>query len=160
MTIKKTVRTAEYFNLLTEVPTQFKVKYIEDMERQDFHILRHAGLIEKVPDAMGKECVWTLTDDAEEALDSMDESVAADVPELSKQQIRFIEKHEEFFGETLSDVDTDDGFLSRDVDIGGRTPEGMMRYGLFHKIEQKDGHPTVWGLTDLGEQIVEMEVGE
>lgn len=159
-TLKQTVRAAEYYNLLTELPTRFKVKHIDEMKRKDFHILRHADLIEEIPDAMGKEKVWTVSETAETLCEQMDAESAENIPRLSQKQIRFIEKHEEVFTQSLQSVDAEDGFLASDVDIDGRTPEGMVRYNLFQKEEQRNGYPTVWKLTTLGEQVCQMEVAE
>jgi len=150
--LKQDIRIKEYYDLLIDLPDQFKVKQV-DIDRGDLHTLRCADIIQKVPDAMGKETVWTLDDEIAAAIESRDEAFYDTLPSLDNDQIYFFERHEDVFGEEFPPV-MDDEFFARELDLLGRTPEGMDKYGFLRKVETKAGYANKWKLTNLGKRLV------
>lgn len=153
-TVKQDIQISNYYDELKELPSRFKLKQVEELDNSDLHTLRCANVIEKVPNAMGKETVWELTQETELALERFTEEIISVIPDLTGEQILFLERHEERFATDFQEW-TEDEFLARELDLKGRTPEGMDTHGFFNKAESRSGYATKWELSDTGKRICE-----
>lgn len=153
-TMKQDIRISEYYEQLQQLPDRFKLKQVKDtIDRSDLHTLRCADIIVELPDAMGKETIWTIDDEIEQALDEYSDDVFREIPQLSNDQIYFAERHEELFEDEFQELDEEETFLARELDLKGRTPEGMDKYGFINKARSKSGYATTWELSRLGRRL-------
>ena len=153
-TLKQDVQIAAYYDELQELPSRFKLKQVDFLDNSDLHTLRCADLIQKVPDAMGKETVWELTEETESALERFTEEIIETIPDLTGEQILFLQRHEERFAADFQQW-TEDEFFARELDLKGRTPEGMDTHGFFDKAEARSGYATKWEFTETGKRVCE-----
>jgi len=145
--LKQEVKVARHFSTLRELTERtFKLKHIDDLSRKDIHDLRFANVIEKSERQMGKETVWTLTDEAQRILTQMNETTAQLIAELDNDALRMLSEHTDLIAERLPDS-VKEPFTSSAVEMKGRTPEGLRRHGFIEAVESRDGYATTWKVT-------------
>lgn len=132
----------------------WKIKNTE-LTKGDLQALRMADCIEKSDFQMGKECLWTVTDECKEILDSIEAEKYQKLTGLSKEAEGIISSQKELFKHNLPTT-TEKTFYSNDVSIQGRTPGALREHGIIEIVERKKGYSTKWKMTEKGVQTVEL----
>lgn len=155
VSFKQAVAVARNYEYIYEAPDRFKMKQIDNMEKGDLHTLRMADAIVESDFQMGKETLWTVPEGITCLLDQLNEDVATEVADVSKEGQRMVLEQADTFSENLP-ATTDEVFLARDVDLRGRTPGGLHRHGFIEPDERRDGYATKWKMTPKGVAVVKL----